>query len=374
MKLSQRSVNWFDPFLAAVLLIAAEVELLGRAHNGPLAVEVVVVAGLTAPLAWRRRAPLEVACVVMAMLIVLKAIDGDFHQLTVPLFAVFVPPFSVAAYETRRRALLGLAVCVIGPCVLNAMGSGSGSLAFAIAMPGASWATGRLMRARGILAAELRSRSKRIAVEREDRERLAVADERSRIARELHAVVATTVSAMVVQTDAAQRLLDVDPARADDAMASIEEAGRKTLGEMRRVLGVLRDEHEPAELSPQPGVGQIHALIEAARERLPVELHLEGEPGSLPASVNLGLYRILEDALTRAGADSTQPTDVALRFGEHVVELTVTSAGVVPLGWPTLAMRERVALCEGEIEVEATPGAGGRLLVRLPRSFAGALA
>jgi signal transduction histidine kinase len=254
------------------------------------------------------------------------------------------------------------------------MGSGSGSLAFAIGMPSASWATGRLVRARGILAAELRSKSKRIGAERKDRERLAVADERSRIARELHAVVATTVSAMVVQTDAAQRLLDVDPARADDAMASIEEAGRQTLAEMRRVLGVLRDEHDPAELSPQPGVGQIHALIEAARERLPVELHLDGEPGSLPASVNVGLYRILEDALTSAGDDSTQPTNVTLRFGEHDVELTVSTEGVVPLRWPTLAMRERVALCEGKIEVDATPSAGERLLVRLPRSFAEALA
>ena len=310
-----------------MLLIAAEVELLARAQSGPLLVEVAVVAGLTVPIAWRRRARLEVACVVMTMLIVLKTIDGDFHQLTVPLFAVFIPPFSVAAYESRQRALFGLVVCVAGPCVLNAMGSGSGSLVFAIGAPIASWATGRLVRARRLQAVELIGKAKRIAAEREDRERLAVADERSRIARELHAVVATTVSAMVVQTDAAQRLLDVDSARADDAMAGIEEAGRKTLAEMRRVLGVLRDEHEPAELAPQPGVGQIHALIEAARERLPVELHLEGEPGSLPASVNLGLYRILEDALTSAGEDSTQPTDVTLRFGEHDVELTVTLSG-----------------------------------------------
>jgi signal transduction histidine kinase len=374
MKVPQRAARWFDPFLAAVLLIAAEVELLGRAHNGPLLVEVAVVAGFTAPIAWRRQAPLEVACVVMAMLIVLKAIDGDFHQLTVPLFAVFIPPFSVAAYESRRRALVGLAVCVIGPCILNAIGSGSGSLAFAIGLPSASWATGRVLRARRLQAVELIGKAQRIAAEREDRERLAVADERSQIARELHAVVATTVSAMVVQTDAAKRLLDLDPTRADEAMASIEDAGRKTLAEMRRVLGVLRDEHEPAELSPQPGVGQIHALIEAARERLPVELHLEGEPGSLPASVNVGLYRILEDALTSAGEDSTQPTDVTLRFGEHDVELTVISAGVVSVSWPTLAMRERVALCEGEIEVDVTLSAGERLLVRLPRSFAGALA
>jgi signal transduction histidine kinase len=357
-----------------VLLAAAEVELLGRPHSGPLVVEVAVVAGIAVPIAWRRRAPLAVASVVMTMLIILKAIDSDFRQLTVPLFAVFIPAFTVAAYESRRRALFGLAVCVAGPSVLNAIGSGSGSLAFAIGMPGASWATGRLLRARRIQAVELMGKAKRIAAEREDRERLAVADERSRIARELHAVVATTVSAMVVQTDAAQRLLDIDAARADEAMASIEEAGRKTLAEMRRVLGVLRDGDEAAELSPQPGVGQIHALIEAVRDRLPVELHVEGEPDSLPASVNLGLYRILEDALTSAGEDTTHPTEVTLRFGEHDVELTVSTAGVASLSWPTPAMRERVALCEGEIEVGITPSAGERMVVRLPRAFAGALA
>ncbi len=374
MKPPRWADGWLDPFLAAALLIAAEVELQSRGHTGPLLVEVAVVAGLTVPVAWRRRAPLGVVCVVMSMLILLKAIDSDFHELTVPLFAIFIPPFTVAAYESRGRALFGLAVCVAGPCVLNAMGSGSGSLAFAIAAPSASWAAGRVLRTRRQQAVALTIRTERITAEREDRERLTVADERSRIARELHAVVATAVSAMVVQTDAAQRLLDVDPARADDAMASIEDAGRKTLAEMRRVLGVLRGEHEPAELSPQPGVGQIHGLVEATRERLPVELRLEGEPGSLPASVNLGLYRILEDALTTAGEDSTQPTDVTLRFGDHDVELTVTSAGVMSPGWPTLAMRERVALCEGEIEVDVTPSAGERLLVRLPRSFAGALA
>jgi signal transduction histidine kinase len=374
VRLPGQADRWLDRSLAAVLLAAAEVELLGRPRTGPLVVEVAIVAGIAVPIAWRRRAPLAVACVVMTMLILLKAIDSDFHQLSVPLFALFIPPFTVAAYESRGRAVLGLAVCVAGPCVLNAIGSGSGSLAFAIGMPSGSWATGRVLRARRMLAVELRNKAKRIAAEREDRERLAVADERSRIARELHAVVATTVSAMVVQTNAAQRLLDVDAARADDAMASIEEAGRKTLAEMRRVLGLLRDADEPAELSPQPGVGQIHALVEAARERLNVELHVEGEPDSLPASVNLGLYRILEDALTSADEDITQPTEITLRFGEHDVELMVSTAGVASLSWPTLAMRQRVALCQGEIEVDVTPNAGERLVVRLPRAFAGALA
>jgi signal transduction histidine kinase len=369
MRLPRPPDRWFDGLLSGVFLVAAEVDLLGGPRTGSRVVEVAVVAALTVPIAWRRRAPLAVACVVMSMLILLKAIDTGFHQLSVPLVALFIVPFTVAAYESRRRAVLGLAVCVTGPCVLNAMGPGSGSVAFAIGMPIASWATGRALRARRKLAVELRNRTKHIAAEREDRERLAVADERSRIARELHAVVATTVSAMVVQTDAAQRLLDVDAVRADDAMVSIEEAGRKTLAEMRRVLGVLRDGDEAAELSPQPGVGQIHAMVDAARRgHRHIELFVQGDPGSLPASVNLGLYRILEDALTSAGEDTTQPMEIALRFGETHVQLTVR-AGVASLSWPTLAMRERVALCEGEIEVDVT-----RLVVRLPRAFAGALA
>ncbi|MGO9752660.1 MAG: sensor histidine kinase, partial [Solirubrobacteraceae bacterium] len=204
--------------------------------------------------------------------------------------------------------------------------------------------------------------------------RLAVIDERSRIARELHAVVATAVSAMVVQTGAAQRLLAVDAARADEAMQSIEEAGRRTLTEMRRVLGVLREESETAELAPQPGVGQIHTLIDNARgDKGQVELKVQGEPGPLPPSANLGLYRILEDALGSKPKNDQHPTNVTLRFGEQDVELTVTTTAANSLSWPTPAMRERVALCDGAIDVDTAPSTATRLRVRLPSTFDQAL-
>ena len=374
MRPSRQADRWFDPLLAVALLLAAEVELLVGPRNGPLLVEVAVVAATTAPLAWRRRAPIAVACVVMTMLVVLRAIYGDFDKLTYPLLPVLIAPYTVAAYEPRNRALLGLAACTSGVFAVHAVRSDEGSLGFIIGMVGASWAAGRVLRGRRIQTAQLTEEAKRIAAEREDRELLAVAEERSRIARELHSVVATAVSAMVVQTEAAQRLLDVDPARADQMMESIEEAGRRTLTEMRRVLGVLREDHEAPELSPQPGVGQIHALIDAARrDRQQIELNVSGEPGSLPASVNLGLYRILEDALTTAGESTDHPTTVELSFDEDGVELTVTSSALASLSWPTPAMRERVALCEGQIEVDSTASAAERLSVRLPRTFAGAL-
>jgi signal transduction histidine kinase len=115
------------------------------------------------------------------------------------------------------------------------------------------------------MISELKRRSGRLVAEREDRARLAVAGERSRIARELHAVVAHTVAAMVIQTEAARSLLDRDLAQADAAMSAIESTGRQTLAEMRRILGVLRHDHDASELEPQPGVDQIYPLIQRVR-------------------------------------------------------------------------------------------------------------
>ena len=374
MSPTRRAGGWFDPALAAVLLVAAELEMIVRPRSGPFAVELGVVAAMTVPLAWRRRAPLPVAVVVMAMLVVFKAISGDVHALAFPLFVALIPPYSVGAGEPRARALAGLAVCLAGSFAVHAIGSASASFVFIVAIVTAAWAAGEVVRRRRVAANKFTEKADRITAERTDRERLAVIDERSRIARELHAVVATAVSAMVVQTDAAQLLLAVDAIGADEAMASVEETGRRTLTEMRRVLGVLREEDETAELAPQPGVGQIHTLIDNARdEQGPVELKVQGEPGPLRPSVNLGLYRILEDALGSSPKNDQHPTDVTLRFGEQDVELTVTTTAANSLAWPTAVMRERVALCDGAIDVEMASSAATRLRVRLPSTFDGAL-
>ena len=142
-----------------------------------------------------------------------------------------------------------------------------------------------------------------IASEREDRERLAVVDERTRIARELQAAVAHTLSTMVVQSEDAERLLDTDRAQADAAMAMIERTGRQALDEMRRILGVLRDPEQEVDLVPQPAVGQLYELIEAARATgRRVELHIEGAPRPLSASVDLAVYRIVQEALASTSA------------------------------------------------------------------------
>lgn len=362
--------RWLDPTLAAVALVAFEVEILTSGHrSGPLVLNVLGAAAITVPLVWRRRAPLAYACVTIGLAVVMTATLTDLTALVIPPLLSIITAYTVAAYEPQTRAVIGLTVGLAAVWGLYAVTGHTSVSHYALptGVVAVSWAFGRAVRAHRLLDEELGRKEQRIAAERESRELLAVADERTRIARELHAVVAGSVSAMVVQTEAAQQLLDEDLDRADVAMAAVEEAGRETLSEMRRILGVLRRVDEAAELTPQPGVGQIPRLVERAREqRRQVELDVEGDPGPLPASVDLGVYRILEEALASTGAGRVE---VRLTFAERDLELDVTSQSAPAATWPTLAMRERVALCDGELEADE-----GRLRVRLPRAFEEVLA
>ena len=305
--------RWLDPLTAVAFTIAWTIELVSEHHRkGPLVPELLFIVLMTSQIVWRRRAPLAFAAVEMALAVTMTAALVSITSNVAPVYVLFIPAYTVAAYEPRDRALIGLGVCLAGGLAIAALsGKHVSDFAFVIGLMGSSWAAGRALRARRLLVDELRHKAERIAAEREGRVQLAIADERTRIARELHALVAGSVSAMVVQTEAAGRLLDLDLQKADEAMAAVEETGREALAEMRRILGVLRRGDDAAELAPQPGVGQIHALVEGARQDgRRIELHVEGEPGPLPASVDLGVYRVLEEALGVDGADA----DVARRW------------------------------------------------------------
>ena len=376
--------RWIDPILAALFLLACVAETLVDLHGDnarlhwPLAANLLIIAGLTVPIAWRRRAPLACASIVMVCVFVLTVTPNDVHNVSTPQLVLFIAPYSVAAYSPRNRALLGLVICVAAVAAGNLLapgGPGGSSWVFGIGISIApSWVIGRTLRARRTLSAELRRTNERIIAEQHGREMLAIAEQRTRIARELQALVANSVSVMIVQTQAAQRLLVEMPGDADAAMAMIEDTGRQALVEMRRILGVLRHADDKPDLSPAPGVGQIPALVERARQaRRLVTLHVDGEPGPLPASVDLGVYRILEDALASAG-DTAGSFDVVLHFGSDDIALNVTSVGAPRLDWPSIAVRERVALCQGVVGVDIIPGTGERLVVRLPRVFEGAFA
>ena len=373
--------SWWDLALAIAFGIVCEAEVVvhlrgDRAHDHwPAAAVVSIVAVIAVALAARRKAPLATATVAMAGIVVLALSLSHLTGINSPQLVLFVAPYSVAAYSPRVRAIAGLTVCIAAASALSARSpSQTSGWVFTIGVCGCSWVAGRFMRARRALAAELHQTNERIAAETDGRETLAIAGQRTRIAQELQILVAHSVSTMIVQSQAAQRLLDQDPDQADAAMERIEATGRDALDEMRRLLGVLRHSEDRADLAPQPGVGQIPALVEKMRETQPgVALHVEGKPGPLPASVDLAVYRLLAEALSTVTGTPT-PVDILLRFGPEDITLAVTASQTVRLDWPTIAMRERVALCQGAIDVDTLPGTGERLVIHLPCDLAGALA
>jgi len=370
---------WLDPVLAGTLLVILVVAVLTASdRRGPLAVNMIVVAGMALAAVRRRRSPVLFVVASWVFFAVMGHVLTPMNNAALPKSYFFVvPTYTLGAWTNRRTAVIGIAL-LFAVSLLGELTSHSTPVAdwagvmFAF---GGGWAAGRAIHAIRVLSAELERTSARLEVEREDRARLAVAGERSRIARELHAAVANSVATMVVQTEASLALLDRDPVRAASAMGAIEDTGRQTLAEMRRILGVLRHGDDVSELAPQPGVDQIYALIQRTRERgQPIELTVDGDPGTLAAGVDLGIYRILEEALQAVRQPPPSPIGVSLRFGEQDLELHLTARCDRPSNWPTDAMRERVALCGGELQADAHDGDSWQFATRMPRGLQGALA
>jgi signal transduction histidine kinase len=370
---------WLDPVLAGVVLVVLEIGVLFSSHRrGPLVLNLIVVAAMSLMAIWRRRSPLLFLVIVGALSGVMNHALTSLNSLALTAaYVLLVPTYTVGAWEKRPKAVLGLAIFLGGSATsaLVVRHQTIGDFAGGAFLVCAAWAAGQAIRSRRVLTTQLKLTSARLTVEREDRARLAVAGERSRIARELHAMVARSVAAMVIQAEAARGLLDRDPPRADAAMDSIEDTGRQALAEMRRILGVLRHAEDVGEREPQPGIAQIYTLIQRARERgQPVELRVDGDPGTLPAGIDLGIYRILEDALNSVRPKSASIVAVALRFDEQDLELRLTARCAGPSSWPTEVMRERVALCGGQLNTEAPDHDGWQVKVRMPRGLRGVLA
>ncbi len=207
----------------------------------------------------------------------------------------------------------------------------------------------------------------------EEDARRAVDDERSRITRELHDVLAHSVSVMTVQASAVRRLLKPEQEREREALLTVEETGRQALAEMRRLVGIMRTDSDTPALAPQPGLGTLPELVEQVRQSgLPVELTVEGTPVKLPAGVDLSAYRIVQEALTNT-LKHAGPAHawVAVRYAGEDVEIEVANDGKSDNagdggGHGLVGMRERVALCGGELESGPRPGGGYKISARLP--------
>jgi signal transduction histidine kinase len=370
LRLPPPVVDWT---IAGVLAIALTISgLLLTDLDGPRWLVVLAGLGLSLPLAARRRFPLAVEICVGAVAVAMAAWLVDGYAGVSPLIPVLIAAYSTAVHARGRVAFAGLIVALAVPGLIAlVMGSTVwGDYVFPNLILGFGWLAGWLVRSRTELAARLHEEAVRVEDERELLAEIAVAEERRRIARELHDIVAHSMSVMVVQAGGARRILDRDPARAADAAAQIERTGREALSEMRRLLGVLGVD---AERAPQPGMDQVGELVGRARAAgLPVELEVEGDRRHLPAGVDLTGYRIVQEALTNTMKHAASaPTSVHIRYGDDALELQIADRGTVALrlddpGHGLIGMRERVRVVGGELHAGPRAGGGFDVRARLP--------
>ena len=353
-----------------MLLTATELEVL----VGGGAVAVALVAPLAVvPLAWRRDAPLPVLVVVLVGVSIIGAADPAGEWVT-PFAAVLVSLYSVAAYSERRQAIVGLALVLLffasGTVLDNLKDPGRrplGDLIYMTVLNTSGWAIGRIVRRWREQALALEQRTAELEQERAWREQVAVAQERNRIARELHDVIAHSVSLMVVQAAAAEQMLQSDPPRAREPICRIQESGRQAVLELRRLLGILRpEEEEEASLAPHPTLRDLRAMVDRACDAgLSVELDIRGAQRDLAPGIELTAYRLVQEALTNAlkHAGPTQAR-VVVRYGVDRLDIEVTNEQALSggrsrngTGHGLSGMRERLALYGGTLD--AGPQEGG---------------
>ncbi|MEU5725298.1 sensor histidine kinase [Micromonospora sp. NPDC047738] len=339
------------------------------------------------PVALRRVAPWPAVAAAVATL----AVPVLLRQAPATQSLTFVVlTYTMAAHQRPRPATLAALLLWVPVVLANLAAPLKGVLDMGPAYlvlnnlltASVAYAVGRAVQARRQSTRMLRERARIAEANQRSLAEQAVADERRRIARELHDVVAHQVSVMGVLATGARRVLRRDPDAADEAMATVEETGRATLRELRRLLDVLRTDAEPtADLTPQPGLTGIEALVEQVREAgLPVTLRIDGTPGPMEEGVALTVYRIVQEALTNAlkhAGRATALVQLTVADGVLAVEVTDTGRGPAPaadrIGHGLVGMRERVALYGGILRTGPRPGGGFRVYARIPLESAGAV-
>jgi signal transduction histidine kinase len=368
-----------DAVLAGILAVVAEAEILAGQVAGPRAAAIPLALLLTLPLAVRRAYPLPVAVAVSASFVLNWAVGVDMDSYWASIIAALVVAYTVAAHLQPHLAVLALS-CLYAAVVVSALGT-SGLLWGGILIGGAALA-GFGLRDRRRHVSQLAELAHQLELARDENARTAVAGERARIARELHDVVAHSVSVMVVQAGAAEEVLAAAPDRAREPLRSIQDTGRQALVELRRLLGVLRTDGSEAALAPQPGLDQVAALAAQVREAgVAVDLRVDGERDRVPAGVDLAAYRIVQEALTNvlkhAGASHAavrvgyRPDLIELEIFDDGCATPATDQATNGTGHGLIGMRERASLYGGVVEARPRPEGGFAVRARLPVKSAG---
>jgi signal transduction histidine kinase len=365
----------FDLVLALVATTAELAQVIGATGTpSEAALLLAVLAG--GALALRRMAPLVVLATTGVATVAIVAVGDD------PSFvSVLIALYTTAALCERRVSLAALAPTVAIAATLSALTADApgretsatfGAIIASMIAVG-TWVLGAYVQTQRRYRRELHERAASAEREREQLARIAVHEERTSIARELHDIVAHSVSVMLVGVRGARDTLRASPEVADETLARVEQSGEQSLAELRRILALLREPRQAAESRPQPSLAELDELVASYRAAgLPVGLELIGEARPLPSGLELSVYRVVQEALTNAlkHADPTTVT-VTLAFRDARLELEVMNDGASTLGAATtgqgiIGMRERVALLGGELETGQREGGGFRVAARLP--------
>jgi signal transduction histidine kinase len=365
----------------AALEVALEIALRHEAGREPRTTPwfaVPAVAVLVLALLGRRRLPFAAPASLWLYAAALSFVDGPLVVFTVGAqVAGMGASFLLGNVRDSFQARVGLAIVVGCAAIVeyNDPEHTAGALIFIPVLFAIAWLAGFALRERAAQAEAAEERAAFAEREREAAARVAVAEERARIARELHDIVAHAVSVMVLQVGAVRHRLPQTREEDRDALRSVEQAGRAALGEMRRLLDAMRHDGEGLDLAPQPGLGSLDSLLEeVGRAGLPVRLHVDGEPCPLPPAIDLTAYRIVQEGLTNALKHArADQADVLVRYGSDYLGIEVRDDGIGistsdGLGHGLVGVRERVRIYGGEMTT-GTPTEGGFVLsTRLPLS------
>ncbi|WP_338061046.1 sensor histidine kinase [Lentzea albidocapillata] len=373
-----------DSLIAGVLLlfdmgIAVTVVDQGVSFSAYIAVTLLMLG----PMPFRRYHPLGTSYLILAGGFLQLFSHGGINGIPVRMsdFALAIALYTLVAYTNRKTALIYVGWLVAGTLLWAIFQIGELQAVFLVFLVfvifGFSWAMGEFIGARRAYQREMEQRLVLLETERDQQAKIAVGEERSRIARELHDIVAHAVSVMIVHADGAAYTIRSQPEVAENAVRTIADTGRLALTEMRRLLGVLRSEEAETQWAPQPDARGVVELAENTRAAgVPVRLEINGDVDDLPVGVGLSVYRIVQEALTNtikhAGAGTTALVRLARTPEELRLEVTDNGFGTphdvvkVSGGNGLIGMRERAAVLGGEFEAGPNPGGGWRVRATFP--------
>jgi signal transduction histidine kinase len=368
-----------DAVVAAALFISVEVQVWSHASVRHALVPALGGLVFCVPVALRRRWAKAGVLTIMAALAIKTLVNTHPDAISKAfgiLPALLLVFYGLGAFEPPRRSRWALAVAVIVSNVNTLVTPGKPAVSvipstlIILLLP---YSVGLIMRTRASREQADRLRAEHLDSVRDLTADAAAAEERTRIARELHDVVAHSVSVMVIQAGGARMVMAADPGRAEESLLLVERAGRDALAEMRRLLGILERGQDPHALAPPPGLANIDELVsEAQAAGLATEFHVEGRPAAVSAALDLCAYRVVQEALTNAIKHvAPARAAVSVRWEDHQLELEISDDGsgpgtALPGGHGLTGMRERVSLHGGTFSAGREGDGGFTVRARLP--------